>query len=156
MVKEVVKRDPTRIKMFFKHLREKNCHLRFALLEKKLALHPLPFLSLIFPISLPFANFLLVTLPYANMEPSPKKTSRICATSPRRTADVICKLMAALKKHLKIKDQLEAQVEQELQKVKDVAKRDPTLRIFVRRLGIFVLLKVIKVILILLILVFLI
>ena len=53
-------------------------------------------------------------------------------------------------------DQLEAQVEQELHKVKDVAKRDPTLRIFVRRIGIFVLLKVIKVILILLILVFLI
>jgi hypothetical protein len=90
------------------------------------------------------------------MEPSPKKPSRICATSPRRTADVICKLMAALKKHLKIKDQLEAQVEQELQKVKDVAKRDPTLRIFVKRIGIFVLLEVIKVILILLILVFLI
>ena len=62
--------------------------------------------------------------------------------------------MAALKKHLKIKDQLEAQVEQELQKVKDVAKRDPTLRIFVKRIGIFVLLEVIKVILILLILVF--
>jgi hypothetical protein len=51
---------------------------------------------------------------------------------------------------------LEAQVEQELQKVKDVAKRDPTLRIFVKRIGIFVLLEVIKVILILLILVFLI
>ena len=67
MVKEVVKRDPTRIKMFFKHLREKNCHLRFALLEKKLALHPLPFLSLIFPISLPFANFLLViSIPCSN------------------------------------------------------------------------------------------
>ena len=46
--------------------------------------------------------------------------------------------MAALKKHLKIKDQLEAQVEQELQKVKDVAKRDPTLRIFVKRIEISV------------------
>ena len=64
--------------------------------------------------------------------------------------------MVALKKHLKNKDQLQAQVEQELQKVKDVAKRDPTLRIFVKWIGIFVLLEVIKVILILLFLDFLI
>jgi ribosome-associated translation inhibitor RaiA len=58
--------------------------------------------------------------------------------------------MNEFEKHLEIKDQLQAQVEQELQKVKDFAKRDPTLLIFVIKDS------RIKVVLILLFLVFLI
>jgi hypothetical protein len=64
--------------------------------------------------------------------------------------------VASLENHLRSKNQLQAQVEQELKRVKEVVKLDSTLRIFFKRIGISVSLKVIKVILIYLILAFLI
>jgi hypothetical protein len=54
--------------------------------------------------------------------------------------------VASLENHLRSKNQLQAQVENELKRVKEVVKLDPTLRIFVKRIGISVSLKVIKVI----------
>ncbi len=57
--------------------------------------------------------------------------------------------MAALEKHLKSKNQSQAAVELELKMVKEVVRRDPTLRILVKKMVISVSLELIKVILIL-------
>ena len=57
--------------------------------------------------------------------------------------------MAALEKHLKSKNQSQAAVELELKMFKEVVRRDPTLRILVKKMVISVSLELIKVILIL-------
>ena len=67
VVKEVVKRDPTPC-IFVKRIAFSVSHCW----RKNLPCTLSPFPVLFFHISLPFANFLLVALPYANMEPSPK------------------------------------------------------------------------------------
>jgi hypothetical protein len=64
-------------------------------------------------------------------------------------AEAIRKFMAALEKHLKSKNQSQAAVELELKMVKEVVRRDPTLRILVKKMVISVSLELIKVILIL-------
>jgi hypothetical protein len=50
-------------------------------------------------------------------------------------AEAIRKLTTAFEKHLRVKAQQKKEVEEELREVKDVVKRDPTLRIFVKRIG---------------------
>ena len=53
--------------------------------------------------------------------------------------------MSAFKKHLKLKNQLNREIEAELKKVEEVAKRDPTLRIFVKTIRMTGILGIIKI-----------
>jgi uncharacterized protein YeeX (DUF496 family) len=53
--------------------------------------------------------------------------------------------MSAFKKHLKLKNQLHREIEAELKKVEEVAKRDPTLRIFVKTIRLTGILGIIKI-----------
>jgi adenylyl- and sulfurtransferase ThiI len=70
------------------------------------------------------------------MEPSPKRSKSGDARQlPPEDAEAIRKLITAFEKHLRLKAQQKKDVEQELQEVKDVVKRDPTLKIFVKRIG---------------------
>jgi hypothetical protein len=94
---------------------------------KQLAFAP----SLFSLVPLPISNFLLVALPYSSMESSPKKAKQDLRNLNQENADLIRKLMAAFEKHLKINNQSQAKLEQDLKKV----KRNPTLRIFVKRIG---------------------
>jgi hypothetical protein len=50
-------------------------------------------------------------------------------------SDLMRKLMASFEKHLKMINQLQWGIENELKQVKEVVKRDPALRIFVKRIG---------------------
>jgi hypothetical protein len=59
---------------------------------------------------------------------------------------VIRKLTAAFEKHLRVKNQQKRDVEEELKTVKEVVKRYPSLRIFVKRIGMNIPLEAIKVI----------
>lgn len=69
------------------------------------------------------------------MEPSPKRNrmADVRQLAPE-DAEVIRKLTTAFEKHLRVKAQQKNEVEDELREVKDVVKRDPTLRIFVKRI----------------------
>lgn len=60
--------------------------------------------------------------------------------------EVIRKLTAAFEKHLRVKNQQKRDVEEELKTVKEVVKRYPSLRIFVKRIGMNIPLEAIKVI----------
>jgi hypothetical protein len=84
------------------------------LLEKQLTLHPSPIPSLFFPLPSPFANF----RPHANMESFPaKKAKQNLRQLTHDDSDVIRKLKTAFEKHLKLKNQLQREVEKELKKV---------------------------------------
>ncbi len=124
---------------------------QMTLLEKEVkqfVLHPLPStsissyvlspLSLISPVPLPFSNSLIVALPCSNMEPSPNKAKQDLGNLAQDDAEAIRKLMATFEKHLKLKNQSQAAVEQKLKMVKEVVKRKPTLRILVKRIAISV------------------
>jgi hypothetical protein len=60
--------------------------------------------------------------------------------------EVIRKLTAAFEKYLRMKNQQKRDVEDELKTVKEVVKRYPSLRIFVKRIGMNIPLEAIKVI----------
>ena len=60
-------------------------------------------------------------------------------------SDLMQKLMASFEKHLKMINQLQWGIENELEQVKEVVKRDPALRIFVKRIGMNIPLDTIKV-----------
>ena len=60
-------------------------------------------------------------------------------------SDLMRKLMASFEKHLKMINQLQWGIENELKQVKEVVKRDPALRIFVKRIGMNIPLDTIKV-----------
>jgi hypothetical protein len=60
-------------------------------------------------------------------------------------SDLMRKLMASFEKHLKMINQLQWGIENELKQVKEVLKRDPALRIFVKRIGMNIPLDTIKV-----------
>ena len=107
------------------------------LLERKHAMHPLS-----------LNCFLLLNSFHRALrsEPSPKKSEPGSRNLNQKDIDIVRKLVASLENHLRSKNQLQAQVENELKRVKEVVKLDPTLRIFVKRIGISVSLKVIKVI----------
>jgi hypothetical protein len=72
------------------------------------------------------------------MEPFPKKAKQDLRNLTQEDEDAIRKLMAAFQKHLKLKNQSQAAVEQKFMVVKKVVKRDPTLSIFVKRIAISV------------------
>jgi hypothetical protein len=61
--------------------------------------------------------------------------------------EVIKKLTAAFEKHLRLKNLQNKEVEEELRQVEEVVKKDPTLRLFVKRIGMSVPLGAIRVIL---------
>jgi RNA recognition motif-containing protein len=69
------------------------------------------------------------------MEPSPKRNKTDARQLAPEDAEAIRKITTAFEKHLRLKQQQKKEVEDELRAVKDVVKRDPTLRIFVKRIG---------------------
>ncbi len=85
------------------------------------------------------------------MEPSPKKQKtepRYLNQDPEDQEDqeVIRKITAAWERHLRLKNLQMEDLEDELKNVKEVVKRDPSLRVFVKPIGMNVPLEAIKVI----------
>jgi hypothetical protein len=85
------------------------------------------------------------------MEPSPKKLKFDPRSSlPIEDQEVLKKaaghVTAAFKKHLRLKNFQKNQVDDELKELKEVVKRDPALRLFVKRIGLSVPLEAIKVV----------
>jgi hypothetical protein len=58
--------------------------------------------------------------------------------------EVIRKITAAFEEHLQLKNLQMKDVEDEVKQVKEVVKRDPSLRLFVKRIGMSVPLEAIK------------
>jgi hypothetical protein len=81
------------------------------------------------------------------MEPSPKKFKSDNRYLNQEDLEVIKKLTAAFEKHLRLKNLQKKEVEEKLRQVKEVVKKDPTLRLFVKRIGMSVPLEAIRVIL---------
>jgi hypothetical protein len=80
------------------------------------------------------------------MEPSPKRNKTDARQLSPVDAEDIRKLTTASKKHLRVKAQQKKEVEEELRAVNDFVKRDGTLRIFVKRVGLNVPMEAIMVI----------
>lgn len=85
------------------------------------------------------------------MEPSPKKQKFVHRSSmPIEDQEVIKKavsqLTAAFEKHLRLKNFQKKEVDDELKELKEVVKRDSSLRLFVKRIGLSVPLEAIKVV----------
>jgi hypothetical protein len=60
--------------------------------------------------------------------------------------EVIRKITAALEKHLRLKNLQKKDVEDELKELKEVVKRDTSLRLYVKNIGVGVPLEAIKVV----------
>lgn len=80
------------------------------------------------------------------MEPSPKRNKTDARQLSPEDAEVIRKLTTAFENHLRVKAQQKKDVEEELRAVKEVVKRDPTLHIFVKKIGLNVPMEAIMVI----------
>lgn len=78
------------------------------------------------------------------MEPSPKKFKADNRYLNQEDAEVIRKLSAAFEKHLRLKNLQKREVEEELRQVKEIVKKDATLRLFVKRIGMSVRLEAIR------------
>ena len=69
------------------------------------------------------------------MEPSPAKKQKIDLRQlTPEDSDAMRKLMGNMEKHLKAKNQTLGELQMELRDVKEVVKRNPSLRIFVQRI----------------------
>jgi hypothetical protein len=79
------------------------------------------------------------------MEPSPKRTKTDMRTLSNEDLDSIRKMTLAFEKTLRLKNQQNMEIEEELKAVKAVLKRDPSYRIFVKRIAMNVPLELIKV-----------
>ncbi|EFX62994.1 hypothetical protein DAPPUDRAFT_269268 [Daphnia pulex] len=78
------------------------------------------------------------------MEPSPKKQKTDLRVLTKEDQEVIRKITAALEKHLRLKNLQKKDVEDELKELKEVVKRDPSLRLYVKNIGVSVPLEAIK------------
>jgi hypothetical protein len=85
-------------------------------------------------------------------QPSPKKQkldSRLASSLTIEDQEVLKKAAAhvtvAFEKHLRLKNFQKSQVDGELKELKEVVKKDPTLRLFVKRIALSVPLEAIKV-----------
>jgi hypothetical protein len=79
------------------------------------------------------------------MEPSPKKLKPDGRHLTEEDTEAVRKIMAGFEKHLRAKNQAQAAIDFELKKVKEVVRRDPTLRVFVKRIAMSISLDFIKV-----------
>jgi hypothetical protein len=82
--------------------------------------------------------------PFIAIEPRPKKTKSDTKTLTNDDLDSIRKMMLSLDKTLRLKNQQNLEMEEELKSVKAVVKRDASYRIFVKRIAMHVPLEVIK------------
>ncbi len=85
------------------------------------------------------------------MEPSPKKQKFDHRSSmPIEDQEVIKKavsqISAAFEKHLRLKNFQKKEVDDELKELKELVKKDPSLRLFVKKIGLSVPLEAIKVV----------